>query len=372
MTQSILKPIPRFEDVQAELYAAPRLRLGMRPWLFIALAVLLLGAFVLVLVLGSVSIPLDQIATILTGGEAERASWATIIHKVRLPKAVTALLAGAALSAAGMMMQTLFRNPLASPDVLGIHSGASLGVALVVLSVGSFGGALVAGFGLMGDLGLAGAAALGAGLTLALVLTMARRVENSMTLLILGLMLGNVTFAMVSLLIYFSVPERVQAFVNWGLGTFNSVTVEQLPILIGGVLSGLGLCALLSKPLNALLLGEAYAASMGVNVRRVRLLIIITTALLTGVVTVFCGPIGFVGVAVPHLCRSLFDTSDHRVLTPAVILMGGAAGLLAALVAELPGSALVLPLNAVMALFGAPVVMWVILRQRNLQRAFAS
>jgi iron complex transport system permease protein len=240
-----------------------------------------------------------------------------------------------------------------------------------VLWLGALGSTMVAGLGFLADLGLTAAAALGAGLTLLVVLMMARRVENSMTLLILGLMVGNLTFAMVSLMVYFSVPERVQAFVNWGLGSFAGVTLEQLPILGVGVGIGLLLASMLPKTLNALLLGEAYAASLGLNPRRARLLIILTTALLTGTVTVFCGPIGFVGVAVPHLCRSLLNTSDHRLLMPAVLLMGGAVGLVAAVIAEVPGSTLTLPLNAVMAFFGAPVVIAIVLRQRNLQRAFA-
>jgi iron complex transport system permease protein len=373
MSQLILKPIPRLSDLDAqpEAVAMPRLRLGARPWVLVALVAVLVVAFVLVLIWGSVSIPTEQVLAVLAGGEAERASWTTIVQKFRVPKAVTAVLAGAALAASGLMMQTLFRNPLASPDVLGINSGASLGVAVVVLWLGALGSTMVAGLGFLADLGLTAAAALGAGLTLLVVLMMARRVENSMTLLILGLMVGNLTFAMVSLMVYFSVPERVQAFVNWGLGSFAGVTLEQLPILGVGVGIGLLLASMLPKTLNALLLGEAYAASLGLNPRRARLLIILTTALLTGTVTVFCGPIGFVGVAVPHLCRSLLNTSDHRLLMPAVLLMGGAVGLVAAVIAEVPGSTLTLPLNAVMAFFGAPVVIAIVLRQRNLQRAFA-
>jgi iron complex transport system permease protein len=244
-------------------------------------------------------------------------------------------------------------------------------VALVVLAAGT-GGTLLAGVSLLADVGIAAAAIIGSGLTLALILLIARRVENSLTLLILGLMIGNLTFALVSLLLYFSIPERIQAYINWGFGSFGGVTRDQLPILAPPLFVGLALAWGLAKTLNALLLGETYAISLGLNVQRARLLIITTTALLTGVVTAFCGPVAFIGIAVPHLSRSLFHTSDHRVLVPGVILMGGIAALLMALIAEMPGNTLVLPLNAVTALFGAPIVISVILRQRNVQKAFAS
>jgi iron complex transport system permease protein len=369
-----MKPIPRLEDLPDDA-SLPRLPLGLRPWLLLALLGLLLLAFALVLASGSVAIPLDQIAAVLLGGEAERASWTNVILKVRLPKALVAGLAGAALAISGLMMQTLFRNPLAASDVLGINSGASLGVALVVLAFGAggaLGSSLLSGLGFLANFGLAFAAILGAGCTLLLILLMSRWVESSLTLLVLGLMIGNLTFALVSLLLFFSIPERIQAYINWGFGSFGSVTWEQMPILAGAVLLGLALAHLLSKTLNALLLGETYARSLGLNVRRARLLIISTTALLTGSVTAFCGPIGFLGIAVPHLARSLANTSDHRLLLPACTLLGASAALLAALLAEAPGSRLVLPLNAIMAVFGAPIVIWIILRQRNLQKAFAS
>lgn len=372
MAQPILKPYPRLDDYQLQANNLPRLKLGIRPLLLAGLLFVLAGVFLTSLAVGSVNIPLDQTIIALTGGEPARASWSNIVLKVRLPKALTAALAGAALSVSGLMMQTLFRNPLASSDVLGINSGASLGVALVVLSVGVGGGTLLAGVSFMTDLSLAAAAIIGAGLTLALILLVARQVENSLTLLILGLMIGNLTFALVSLLIYFSIPERIQAYINWGFGTFGGVTGDQIPVLALPVLAGLALAWGLGKTLNALLLGESYAVSLGLNVRRARLLIIITTALLTGTVTAFCGPIGFIGIAIPHLCRSLFNTSDHRVLVPGVTLLGAIASVVMALIAEMPGSTIVLPLNAVMAIFGAPVVIGIILRQRNLQRAFVS
>ncbi len=373
MAEPILRPFPRAAAFAESVPDAPaRLGLGLRPALLGVLVLALVIVFGVSLALGSVSIPLQQIITVLLGGEAERASWTNIILKFRLPKALTAALAGAALSVSGLMMQTLFRNPLASSDVLGINSGASLGVALVVLSAGTVGTTVLAGIGLAGDVSLVLASIVGAALTLGLILLIARQVENSLTLLILGLMIGQLTFALVSLLLYFSIPERIQAFVNWGFGSFNGVTWDQVPSLALPILIGLGMALLLSKSLNALLLGETYARSLGMDTRRARLAIITTTAILTGAVTAFCGPIAFIGIAVPHLCRSLFNSSDHRALVPGVILMGATVALIAALIAEVPGSGLILPLNAIMALFGAPVVIWVILRQRNLQRAFAA
>ena len=341
-------------------------------FLLTALIIGLVAVFLLSLSLGSASIPLEQIVTILFGGTAEKTSWATIVLKFRLPKAITAALAGAALSVSGLQMQTLFRNPLADPFVLGISSGASLGVALVVLVAGVAGGStLLAGVSLVGDVSLALASITGSALVLLLVMAVARRVQSTMTLLILGLMFGYATSALVSVLLYFSIAERIQAYISWTFGNFGGVTWSQLQIFGPVVVTALALSHLLVKPLNALLLGETYARSMGLNVRLARLGVIAASASLAGIVTAFCGPIGFLGIAVPHLCRSLFRTSDHRLLLPAVTLMGGILALGADLLAQLPGSQLTLPLNAVTALLGAPVVAWVILRQRNLRESFA-
>ncbi|MEO1669023.1 MAG: iron ABC transporter permease [Chloroflexota bacterium] len=369
MSESLYKPIPRPADYVDD-DALPRLNLGLRPLLLIVLLGGLLVMFLLSLSIGSVSIPFDQIMTVLLGREAERTSWTNIVLKFRLPRATTAMLAGAALGVSGLMMQTFFRNPLAGPFVLGISSGASLGVALVVLSAGTAGGTLLAGFGLTGDLLLTSAAALGAGATMFVVLLVAGRVQSSMTLLILGLMMGYLVSAAVSLLLYFAIPERIQAYIGWTFGSFSGVTWDQMPILAGGVLVGLVIALGLTKSLNALLLGEGYARSLGMNVGLTRIAVVGATALLAGTVTAFCGPIGFVGIAVPHLCRSLFNTSDHRVLVPGTILMGAIVALVAALIAEVPGNNLILPLNAVTALIGAPVVIAVILRRRNLQQSF--
>ena len=359
--------------VQTELARGVALGPGL---MLAGLALVALAAFLLSLAVGSVRIPLDEIVAVLLGGDASKTAWTTIVLKFRLPKALTAMLAGAALSVSGLQMQTLFRNPLAGPFVLGISSGASLGVALTVLLAGvavGLGGSttLLAGISLAGDTSLALSAILGSGLVLLLVMAVARRVQSGMTLLILGLMFGYTTSALVSVLIYFSVVERIQAYISWTFGSFGGVTWRQLQVMAPAILLGLAGGHLLMKPLNALLLGETYALSLGLNVRRVRLGIIGSSAVLAGVVTAFCGPIGFLGIAVPHLCRSLLHSSDHRLLLPAVSFMGATLALGADIVAGLPGSQLTLPLNAVTALIGAPVVIWVILRQRNLRQAFA-
>ncbi len=346
----------------------PRARLkrreyaGARPALLLLLLALLGFLLLLSLALGSASIPLEQIVTVLLGGQADHLSWTNIVLKFRLPKTATAALAGMALGVSGLLMQTYFRNPLAEPFVLGVSSGASLGVALVVLGSGAVGGALLAGLGLAGDLLLTAAAGAGAALSMTLVLLVAARVRSSVTLLVLGLMFGYLVGAMVSLLLYFALPERIQAYINWTFGSFSGVTAAQLPILALFVLSGLLLSAALVKPLNALLLGEDYARSLGIHLQWTRLVIILATALLVSAVTAFCGPIAFLGIAVPHLCRGLLGTSDHRLLLPGACLAGACVALCAALIAELPGNNLVLPLNVVTALLGAPVVMLVVLR----------
>jgi iron complex transport system permease protein len=369
MSQSSFPPIPNLTDYAQEDKQV-RFDFGLRPVGLLVLLVILCIVFIISLLVGSVSIPLDQVIVALFGGETERASWANIVWRVRLPKALTAMLAGSALSISGLMMQTFFRNPLAGPFVLGISSGASLGVAIVVLTASTVGGTLIAGFGLTGDLLLAGAAALGSGATMLLVLLVASRVQSSMTLLILGLMMGYFVSAMVSLLLYFAIPERIQAYIQWTFGSFGGVTWAQMPILAGGVLLGLLVAMGLSKSLNALLLGEAYARSMGMPIAWVRFAIVGATAVLAGTATAFCGPIGFIGIAVPHLCRSAFNTSDHRMLLPSTVLMGALVALVASVVAEVPGNNIVLPLNAITALLGAPIVIAVILRQRNLQATF--
>jgi iron complex transport system permease protein len=340
---------------------------------FLILIILLIAIFLLNLSLGSVKIPIKVIGKLLLGGESPKESWSTIVYVFRFPKAITALLAGAALSVAGLLMQTLFRNPLAGPSVLGINSGASLGVALVVMATSSVGASkLLTSLGGAGDLGLALAASLGAGLVMLLVVTISKYVKSVMTLLILGLLFGYAANAVVTILMHFSISQHIQTYISWTFGSFGGVTWTNLAILAPIAVAGLLASMLLIKPLNAFLLGERYAESMGAEVKKIRIFLIILTALLSGTVTAFCGPIGFIGVAIPHLTRSIFGTSDHKVLIPATILLGSIAALAAELIAQLPGTSTVLPLNAVTALIGTPVIVWVILRKRNLKETFAA
>ena len=330
------------------------------------LAAGLVIAFLLSLALGSTHVPLGRVVEVLTGASTERDGAAIVVETIRLPRSLTALFAGAALGIAGLQMQTLFRNPLADPFALGISSGASLGVAIVVLGSGmSAAAAFGASTGLRGDALLIGAAIVGALAVLALVLVVSSRVANPTTVLILGLMFGYAASAIVTVLVGVSSPERLMQLAQWGFGSFSGVTWQRLrlfgPLTIAGVL----VAAATTKQLNALLLGENYARSMGVAVRRARLLTMLGASMLGAIVTAFCGPIAFLGIAIPHLCRGLLGTSNHRVLVPAVVLMGGAVALVAQIVSLLPGSAGILPLNAVTSIIGAPVVVAVLLRSRR-------
>ncbi|MBN4000975.1 iron ABC transporter permease [Nostoc sp. LPT] len=339
--------------------------------IFSSLLTGLIFAFLLDLALGSVDIPLNEVIKILLGQEPEKVTWTHIILKFRLPKALTATLAGAALGVSGLQMQTLFKNPLAGPFVLGISSGASLGVALVVLTASATTPTLLADLGIISDFGLVIAASLGAASVLGMMLVVSRRVQDTMTLLILGLLFGYATSAIVSILLQFSSKERIQNYIMWTFGSFAGVTWKQLIVLIPVILLSLLGAVLQSKSLNALLLGESYARSLGLTVQKSRFSIITSASILAGAITAFCGPIAFLGVAIPHLCRSLFNTSDHRILIPSVTMMGAILALFADLFSQLAVSQMVLPLNAVTALIGTPVVTWVIL-QRNSQKSFPS
>jgi len=330
------------------------------------LGVLLLAAFVISLALGSTWIPARQVASILLGAEGERTAAAIVVETIRLPRSITAALAGAALGISGLQMQTLFRNPLADPFALGVSSGASLGVAIVVLGTGYGATALFgATLGLAGDAAIILAAVIGASLVLGLVLIVSARVESPTTVLILGLMFGYAASAFVTVLVGATEPERIQLWAAWQFGSFSGVTWQRLKLFAPIIAGGLLLAALTTKQLNALLLGENYARSMGLAVRRMRLLILLSASVLGAVVTAFCGPITFLGIAVPHVCRGFLGTSDHRALVPAVVLMGGAVALIAQTASLLPGSAGIVPLNAVMSLIGAPVVAMVVLRGRR-------
>jgi len=318
---------------------------------------------------GSVRIPLNEVVTVLTGGEAGKTVFERIIMGIRLPRALTGILAGAALSLSGLQMQTIFRNPLADPFVLGVNSGASLGVAIVILAVGPGSAALIGGLGLFGNYSVVMAASLGAAVVLTLIMVLSLRVDL-MTLLIMGLMVGYATSAVVSIMMFFAMPERLQAFFSWTFGNFGSVTWMQMHALVPAVIFGSLMSFIAAKAMNAFLLGEAYAVSLGVNILFWRTWVLISASILTGAVTGFCGPIGFIGVAVPHLCRMILQTSDHRILFPFVIVLGALIALIADFIAQVPGSNIVLPLNAITALIGAPIVVWLLLRKRNLRQAF--
>ena len=316
--------------------------------LFTALAALTLFLFLLDLAVGAVAVPLGDVWAALTGGDCPRAT-AKIILNIRLIKAVVALLAGAALSVSGLQMQTLFRNPLAGPYVLGISSGASLGVALVVLA------------GVGSSIGIAGAAWLGAAIVLVVIAAVGHRIKDIMVILILGMMFSSGIGAVVQILQYVANDESLKMFVVWTMGSLGDVTFNQLAILIPSIIAGLLLAVVTIKPLNLLLFGEEYAVTMGLNVRRSRGLLFLSTTLLAGTVTAFCGPIGFIGLAMPHVTRMLFRNSDHRVLVPGTVLSGAAVLLLCDLVSKM----FTLPINAITALLGIPIVVWVVLRNKS-------
>ncbi|MBM4493292.1 iron chelate uptake ABC transporter family permease subunit [Rhodococcus hoagii] len=336
-----------------------------------ALAAFVVAATILAVSVGSVTIPFGTTARYLFTGDAGSERWTTLIADIRLPRVVTAACAGAGLAVAGLLMQTLFANPLADPYILGVSSGASLGVALVVLGSGTGAGVFAAVAG-TGRLGVAAAAAIGALAVLLLVLAISRWIRSVVTLLIVGVMVGSVTSAIVSLLVAFSQPAQMQQFVLWSLGSYAGASWSDLRVLVPAVLVGVVFAATLVRPLNAMLLGEDYAHSMGVHLVRTRTIAITASALLAGAVTAFCGPIAFLGIAVPHLARLALGTSDHRILLPGVVLMGAGVSLLCSVVAQLPGRDGVLPLNVVTALVGAPVVILVLLRSRRAQAGTVS
>ena len=337
----------------------PKIRLA-------GLLLLLLLAFLLDISTGSVKIPLQEVLHTLFASSAD-STWTFIIDQIRIPKACTAVLAGCGLSVSGLQMQTLFRNPLADPSVLGITAGASLGVAMVMLAGGNMATLFaIRELGLSGSLLITIAACLGAGLVMVLVLILSSRLRDNVLMLIIGIMIGSITISVISIWQYFSAPEQVKDYLLWTFGSLGGVTGGQLVILSCVIAIGLIMAWLSSKMLDALLLGENYARSMGLNPRRARLVIICSSSLLAGGITAFCGPIGFVGIAVPHITRLLFRSSDHRVLIPASCLTGTLLLLLCDTLSQLPGSATILPINIITALTGAPVVILLLLRQKNI------
>lgn len=330
------------------------------------LQVALIGLlFLLNLLLGSVAIPADSIGNILIGQGNEPVAWQNIVWKSRLPQALTALVAGAGLAVSGLQMQTVFRNPLAGPSVLGISSGASLGVAFVILLSGSIGGVALSRLGIIGEIALSVAAIAGALSIMALIAYVSQKIKGSVTLLIVGVMIGYVATAIIGVLKFFSVEEDIRAYVIWGLGSFARVSGNQMMLFVSLMTILLPLSFLLIKTLNLLLLGDGYARNLGLNIKRARLLVILSAGILTAIVTAYCGPISFLGLAVPHLARAMFQTSDHRILMPSSLLLGAVLALFCNLVARMPGFEGALPVNSVTALIGAPVVASVLFKKRK-------
>lgn len=336
--------------------------LSIYVWLSICLVLLFAGS----LVYGAVSIPLDAVADILMGNETVKESWRQILLNSRLPQAVTALLTGASLAVSGLLLQTLFKNPLAGPSILGISDGANLGVAAVMLY---FGGTLnmVNSLPMSGYLAIVVAAFAGACIILGIIIFFSTKVKSNVMLLIIGIMVGYMASSLISILNYYASTDKVHAFVMWGMGDFSGVSSQQLPFFTTCSLVGLLLSILLIKPLNALLLGEMYAANLGIKVKRTRVLILLCTGILTATATAFCGPISFIGLAVPHIARLLLGSSNHKLLLPVTLLTGSCVALLCNIVMVLPGGNGILPLNAVTPLIGAPVIIYVIMNRKNIQ-----
>ena len=325
-----------------------------QPAVYAGLAAALVSLFLLALVHGAVRIPLRDVLQILLGSYDGRDAWRHIVLESRLPQAVTALLAGGALATSGLMLQTLFKNPLAGPSILGISDGANLGVAIAMIWLGA-----------ASYLTTILAALIGASVVLVLILWFSRKVKSNVMLLIIGIMVGYLASSVISILNYHASADKVHQYVMWGMGDFSGVSLGKLPWMAGFTLAGLFGALLLVKPLNALLLGDAYAANLGINVRRTRVLILICTGVLTAVVTAFCGPVSFIGLAVPHIALLLFRTDNHRLLLPATILTGSVVALICNLVCFLPGETGVIPLGAVTPLMGAPVIIYVITKGRS-------
>lgn len=327
---------------------------------------LFLGLIVLFFVnisLGSITIPFNEVYTSLTGGQSSKSTWEYIIINYRLPKAITAVLVGMGLSISGLLMQTLFRNPLAGPYVLGLSSGASLGVAFVILGASVLPSFLSSV--LLSPYGIVLASTLGSTSVLLLVLLVSQRLRDTMAILIVGLMFGSFTSAVVGVLTYFSSAEQLQKFTFWSMGNLGNLSWTSILILTICVLLGLFLSLLSIKPLNALLLGENYAKSMGLNFNKARLIIILATSILAGSITAYAGPIAFIGLAVPHIAKLVFQTSNHTVLFWSTLLFGAAIMLVCDVVSQMPGMEITLPINAITSILGAPVVIWLLVRKRS-------
>ncbi|CAL2094011.1 iron ABC transporter permease [Tenacibaculum sp. 190524A05c] len=331
---------------------------------FVVLGVLLLLTAMINVSIGSVSIPLKDIINSIFGGTVTKESWNTIIINYRLPKTITAILVGSGLSLCGLLMQTLFRNPLAGPFVLGISSGASLGVAIFLLGSGLLGNYVA--YATITNWGLPAAASIGSFFVLFAVIIAAKKVRNTMSILIIGLMFGSLASALISVLSYFSDAEQIKEFAFWSFGSLGNLTWLEICILLG--IYGISFIGVLLsiKPLNSFLLGESYAKSLGINTKKSRQIILLITSLLTGSITAFAGPIAFVGLAVPHITKLIFKTSNHKILLPAVAIVGGIILLICDSIAQMPGNEFTLPINAITSLFGAPVVIWLLVRKKKI------
>lgn len=337
-----------------------------RKIVFGILGIIILGSilFILNLFVGSVTVPLEDIFKVLLKDNTDN-TLNVIIFNYRLPQALTALLAGAALAVAGLLMQTLFRNPLADPSMLGISSGASLGVGIVILLTGAISGTAVSSFGWWSTIGVSLAAFIGAVMVLFVMLAFSSRMKDMTTLIIIGLMIAYLAGSITDILKFFSLKEDIHAFVIWGMGSFSGVGTSKMPIFATSIIIGLFVTFFLSKNLNILLLGEIYAENLGLNIRKNSVIIILVSGYLTAIVTAYCGPIAFVGLAMPHIARFLFKSSDHRLLIPATMLIGMDMALICNLIARMPGFDGNLPVNAVTAFIGAPIVISVILKSRK-------
>lgn len=344
---------------------APTVRVSRIALVLACLTAALIVTTLVSLTLGSVTVPVKDTIKIILGQEPSDPRWHIVIHDLRLPRTITAIAVGAALGIAGLQMQTLFRNALADPFILGASSGASLGVAIVVAAGGGVAGSFTANIGGAGRAGVVTAAAVGAAIVLAVIMVISHWVQSAVTLLLIGVMIGSAATAAVSVLLVYAEPQRAQQFLVWGLGSFSGTSWSDLKFLVPIVAAGIAVAMMTVRALNALLLGEQYARSMGIDIRVVRLTTVVSAALLAGVTTAFCGPIGFLGLIVPHLARLAFGTSDHRALLPGVALLGAVVALICGVVSHLPGTDTVFPLNAVTALIGAPVVITVLVRSRR-------
>jgi len=341
-----------------------KIKQAKKLWPLLGLGIFVLFLFLLDLFIGSVKIPVFETLKILVGKSSFHSEWEVIIFSFRIPRALTAILAGMALSVSGLQMQTVFRNPLAGPYVLGISSGASLGVAILVLGFSSI--LFKTSSNMIGDWTLVLAASFGSALILLLIFAVSVRIKDIMTILILGILFGSIASALVGVMQYFSNESLLKSFVVWSMGSLGNITKDQIQVLSIVVLIGLLISFGSVKILNALLLGEDYAKTLGINIKTTRAIVFLSTSILAGSVTAFCGPIGFIGIVVPHLGRMLFRTSNHSFLMPGSIIIGSGLMLISDMISQLPGSEKILPINSITALLGIPIIIWIIIKRKRI------